>query len=81
MQIIVKVALAAAVAGSFAADAWAQSQGPLTTVPWASRSRTTKAPADQTATEDTQIISAPPSTKPVEGAPEPPKPLTADKDK
>ena len=41
MRIIVKVALAAAVAGSFAFDAWAQSQGPLTTVPWASRSRTT----------------------------------------
>jgi hypothetical protein len=79
MQIIVKVALAASVAGTFAVDAWAQSQGPLTTVPWASRSRTVKAPSDQPTTEDSQIISAPPSTKPVEGAPEPPKPRTADK--
>ena len=68
MRILVKVALAAAVAGSFAFDAWAQSQGPLTTVPWASRSRTKPNPDNQTiqspqepAKEADALLIAPPS--------------------
>ena len=64
----VKAVLAGAVACLFAADALAQSQGPLTTVPWASRSRTKPNPDNQTiqspqepAKEADALLIAPPS--------------------
>lgn len=83
MSMIVKAALAAAAVWAFAGEAIAQSQGPLTTLPWATRSRTKPNPdhdqQQQPATADQNLLQAPPSTKPLESAPEVPKEKLADR--
>lgn len=85
MQSIIKAMLAAAAAGVFAGDALAQSQGPLTTLPWASRSRAKPNPEPQNVQQPTEstnqlTVGPPASAAPVQAAPpEPPKEKTADR--
>ncbi len=80
IRIAVKGMLAVAAVGTFTGDAWAQSQGPLTTVPWAARARSKPNPEQQQQQNtqqpreaDAQLLTPPPAGKPVEAAPEPPK--------
>ncbi len=85
MKIIVTAVSATAALGVLVGDASAQSQGPLTTVPWASRSRGKPNPTEQPNTPQTadpngqQLLLTPPAAKPVGGAPEPQKPNAADR--
>jgi hypothetical protein len=85
MKIIFTAVSATVALGFLVCDALAQSQGPLTTVPWASRSRSKPNPAEQLNTQQTpdpggqQLLLTPPAAKPVDGAPEPQKPKTADR--
>ena len=80
MSMIVKAALAMAAVWAFAGEAIAQSQGPMTTLPWATRSRTKPNP-DQQPTDGSNVLlqAPPPSAAPVQGAPEPPKDKIADR--
>ena len=84
MKIIVSAVSVTAAVGLFVGDVLAQSQGPLTTMPWASRSRAKPNPTEPSNAQTAdptgqQIFSAPPAAKPVDGAPEPEKPKTADR--
>ncbi|HZQ01539.1 MAG TPA: hypothetical protein VFB13_18485 [Reyranella sp.] len=78
MRIIVKAALAALAVCASVGDALAQSQGPLTTLPWAARSRSKPAEKATPPTPDDQQLTLPSAGKPVQGASEPAKPATAD---
>ena len=79
MRMTVKAVLAVTAAGAFTGDAWAQSQGPLTTVPWATRARPKPNPEQQNMQQNTQqpretdaqLLTAPPSGQPVQATPEP----------
>ena len=81
MSMIVKAVLATAAAWAFAGEAVAQSQGPLTTLPWATRSRSKPNPdqQQQPGADSNVQLQAPPSAQPVEGVPEKPKEKTADR--
>jgi hypothetical protein len=85
MHMQIKILLAAVLAATFAGDALAQSQGPLTTVPWAARSRLKPNPegqqqdTQQPATSGGLQIYSPLPTKPVEGAPAAAEPKAADR--
>ena len=74
------VGLVSLAADATFAVALAQSQGPLTTVPWAARSRAKPNPeVPGTDASDQNVLLPAPAGKPVDAAPEPPKARTADR--
>ena len=81
MRMIVRTALVATVAGMLVGDALAQGQGPLNTLPFATRARPKPNPAEQQngdANAQQQPL-APSAAGPVEAAPEPVTPKAADR--
>lgn len=80
MRSFVRMLLLATLCGAPALEAMAQSMGPLTTTPWAARSRPKPNPSEQQGVDPlAQQSPQPPPAKPVEAAPEPPKTKAADR--
>ena len=79
MHRFVRIAVMAVMFGAPSLEALAQGMGPLNTLPFGARSRTKPNPEQQQTLDQDNAAPKAPLVKPVEAAPEPAKPKTADK--